>query len=378
MLAATVQRIHTWLAEREDELPALLEPLVRAESPSTDPAAQDLPFAILAGHFRRLGWRVTRLPGRETGGALLARPRRHGPCQLVVSHVDTVWPHGTLATQPYRVVGDRIYGPGTFDTKAGIVLLLAALRALAELGLTPALDPVAFLVADEEIGSPESRRNLERLARVARRAWILEPPGPGGAVKTARRGVGKFTLEIHGRAAHAGLEPEAGISATHELPAVLSAVLALADPPNGLLVNVGRVEGGTRPNVVAAHARVVIDVRIASDAQAERVEAGLRRIAPSRPDARITCEGGWLRPPMPRDERTATLYATARELADVLGFDLPEMTAGGGSDGNTTWRHTPTLDGLGAVGDGAHAAHEHVRAPELVRRAALLAGLLLS
>jgi glutamate carboxypeptidase len=379
MTGTPLQRVHAWLREREDEMLALLEPLVLAESPSADPAAQDLVFAILSPHFRRLGWRSLRLAGELTGGSLLTRPRTHGPSQLVVAHVDTVWPHGTLAAQPFRVVGDRVYGPGTFDTKAGVVQLLCALRAMQALDLHPRLAPVVFLNSDEEIGSPESCRHLVRLARGARRAWVLEPSlGPGGALKTARRGVARFVVDIGGRAAHAGLEPLAGVSATHELPRVIDGALALADPGAGILVNIGQVEGGTRPNVVAAAARVVIDVRVATEVQAVSVEAGLHALRPVNPAATITVSGGFLRPPMARDDRTASLFATARDLAAELGFALDEATAGGGSDGNTTHRFTPTLDGLGAVGDGAHAAHEHVRISEMPRRAALLAGLLLS
>ena len=358
---------------------ALLEPLVLAESPSSDPAAQDLMFAILGAHFRRLGWRSLRIAGRQTGGSLLTRSRQRGPAQLVVAHVDTVWPHGTLATQPFRVTGDRVYGPGTFDTKAGLVQLICALRALHDLALTPPLTPVVFLNSDEEIGSPESRPALERLAKVVRRAWVLEPSwGPKGALKTGRKGVGKFVVHIRGKAAHAGLEPDAGVSATHELPAVIDGALALADPDAGVLINIGQVEGGTRPNVVAATARVVIDVRVHTAHQAAQVEAGLVALRPRNAAAHLSLEGGFLRPPMERDARTARLFAAARGLALELGFELGEITAGGGSDGNTTHRFTPTLDGLGAVGEGAHAAHEHVRATEMVRRSALLAGLLLS
>lgn len=379
MDASPALRALRWLDERRDEMLALLEPLVLAESPSTDPGSQELVLALVGHPLRQLGFRLLRLPGKATGGALLARQGRSGPAQLVLGHTDTVWPHGTLARQPFRVDGDRVYGPGTYDMKAGLVQLVFALRAIAAIGRVPALQPVILLNSDEEIGSPESTRHVARLARVVRRALVLEPSyGPCGHLKTARKGVGKYVVHVDGRAAHAGLEPEKGVSAIRGIADVVRDVYALEDPARGLTLNVGQLEGGTRPNVVAAHACAVVDVRAPTRADADHVDRAIRGLHPTLPGAAIRVEGGFLRPPMERRPDLDPLVAAARRYADELGFPLEERTAGGGSDGNTTARFVPTLDGLGALGDGAHAAHEHVSLASLPRRAALLAAVLLA
>ncbi len=371
-----LQALH-WLDERRDEMLALLEQLVLAESPSTDPGSQELVFALLGQPLRQLGFRLLRLPGKTTGGALLARQRRRGPAQLVLGHTDTVWPHGTLARQPFRVDGDRVSGPGTYDMKAGLVQLVFALKAMAALGLDPALQPVLLLNADEEIGSPESTRHVTRLARVVRRALVLEPSfGPCGHLKTARKGVGNYVIHVDGRAAHAGLEPEKGVSAIRAIAEIVRDVYALENAAGGLTLNVGQLEGGTRPNVVAAHAYAVVDVRAPSPADAERVDRAIRGLRPGHPEAAIRVDGGFMRPPMPRRTDLDPLVRIATNSAKELGFDLEERMAGGGSDANTTARFVPTLDGLGALGDGAHATHEHISLASLPRRAALLAAVL--
>ena len=371
--------VATWLRERRDDLVWFLEQLVLAESPSSDPEAQQLVFALIARPLKRLGWRTVQARGSVAGGWLLARPPgRRRATQLLLGHTDTVWAHGTLRTHPLAIDGDRVRGPGTYDMKAGLAQAVFALRALGDLGLPPSLDPVVFLNSDEELGSITSTRHIQRLAQVVRRAFVLEPSfGPEGALKTARKGVGKYELTVEGRASHAGLEPERGVSAIRALAEVIGQVYAAADGDDGVTVNVGWVEGGTRPNVVAAQARAVVDVRAPDPASAQRIDAALRAIRPGLPGARLFVHGGFTRPPMVRAPVHAALYERARSLAADLGFPLPEATAGGGSDGNTTSRFVPTLDGLGAVGDGAHAAHEHVRLDALVERATLLALLLL-
>jgi glutamate carboxypeptidase len=295
---------------------------------------------------------------------------------MLLGHFDTVWPVGTLERMPLQVDRDRLSGPGAFDMKAGIAIGLAALQALRATN-TPHPPVQMVWTADEEIGSGTSRGLIEVEAQRARAVLVLEPSLPGGALKTARKGCGEFELVVHGIAAHAGLDPGRGASAIQELAAQIAAIDRLQDLSNGISVNVGTVAGGSRPNVVAAEARAVIDVRAPTRPAAERIEAALRALQPLRPGTRLTITGGFDRPPMERTAAIAGLFERARSIAAALGRDLGEGAAGGGSDGNfTAALGVPTLDGLGAMGDGAHAAHEHVDVPSLPWRVALVAALI--
>ncbi len=375
-------RVRDWLEARRDEMIDWVERLARLESPSSDPGSQDPVFAVLAAELAERGFRTRRLRGRATGGALWAsrRGRERGrPRQLLLGHVDTVWPRGSLETLPLRREGERLSGPGVYDMKGGLTQMVFALRALEALGLAPALEPVVLLNADEEIGSPETGRHVRRLAPFAERAFVMEPSlGPEGRLKTARKGVGRFRLRVVGRAAHAGLDPEAGVSAILELSHVIQHLQALADRERGVTVNVGVVEGGLGPNVVAPEARARVEARVLSAADAGRVEAAIRALPPTLPGARIEVEGGFAKAPMEPTPRNRALFERARSHAAALGFELGEGTAGGASDGNTTSLFTATLDGLGAVGGGAHAPDEFLDTGRLAERAALLALLLVS
>ena len=353
-----------------------LEALVRLESPSHDKAAVDACGAELVSRLRAAGASVERLHREDRGDHVFARFPGTGQPVLILGHFDTVWPVGTLARMPLRRDGSRLYGPGTFDMKAGIAIGIAAVGALRATGtLHPAID--MLWTADEEIGSGTSRAVIEENARAARAVLVLEPSLAGGALKTARKGCGEFELTVHGVAAHAGLDPGRGVSAIHELAAQIAAVEALQDLSRGVTVNVGLVSGGTRPNVVAEEARAIIDVRSPTIAEAERVDLAIRALQPVRPGARLTIRGGFGRPPLERSAAVAGLFSLACDVASSLGRALAEGSAGGGSDGNfTAALGVPTLDGLGPVGDGAHAAHEHVDVDALPWRAALVAGLL--
>jgi len=353
-----------------------IETLVRLESPSTDKAAVDRCGAVLAGMLRGAGAEVAALAQRERGDHLVARIPGDGQPVMLLGHFDTVWPAGTLERMPCRRDGDRLYGPGTFDMKAGIALGLAALAALrAARARHPAI--VMMLTTDEEIGSHTSRAAIEAEARRCRAVLVLEPALPGGALKTARKGCGEFELIVHGVAAHAGLDPGKGASAIHELAAQIAAIERLQDLPQGISVNVGVIAGGSRANVVAEEARAVIDARAPTKDAADTIEQSIRGLQPGRPGTRLTISGGFERPPMERTAASRELFARARAVASSLGRELGEGSAGGGSDGNFTGAiGVPTLDGLGAIGDGAHAAHEHVDVPSLPWRAALVAGLL--
>ena len=356
--------------------------LVEIESPSYAPAPQRAVFARLGAALEAVGYQTLLLPGWDTGGQLYARPRRRmrgRSIQLLLGHTDTVWPEGTLRAMPCRLDGDTLYGPGVFDMKAGLAMIVFALRALHTLGLTPAVTPLVFINSDEEIGSAASRGRIERLARVADRVLVLEPAlGPSGQIKTARRGVGNFEVIITGRAAHAGLAPEEGHSAILEMSHVVQKLYALNDPATGIHVNVGTVTGGLRDNVVAPESRLTVDVRVPTREAARRIEARIRALTPTTPGTRLTIHGGIDRMPMERTPRNRALWQRCRALGQSLGLTLDEGPSGGASDGNFTSRYAATLDGLGAVGDGAHAAHEHVALTPTLDRCALLALLLLA
>jgi glutamate carboxypeptidase len=363
----------------------LLERFVAIESPSDVPESQGPMLNLLERSFAALDYRTIRLPPRRYGGHLYARPRDRRPgarsarrWQLLLGHCDTVWPLGTLARMPLAREGDVLRGPGVYDMKAGLVEIVFALRALEELDLAPRVEPLVFINSDEEVGSRESTRYIRALARGADRALVLEPSlGLAGKLKTARKGVGRFTIKIRGKAAHSGLDPTAGASAILELSHVIQKLFALNDAERGASVNVGVIDGGVRPNVVAPESRAIVDVRVASRADGERIEHAIHALQAATPGVTIAVEGGIGRPPLEPTPANRQLWHVASDLARDLSLDLGEAMAGGGSDGNTTSLYTATLDGLGAVGDGAHADHEHIRVSQLPERCALLAMLLL-
>jgi glutamate carboxypeptidase len=371
-----------YMEGQRGELIRLLELSVRAESPSDVPQAQGEIRAIIAAELEGLGLRVRRVPGRNSGGMLFAslpERTRGAPVQLMLGHYDTVWPLGTLDRMPFEVDGDIIRGPGVYDMKGGIVQALLALGALRHFGFRPALSPAVFLNSDEEIGSRESSRYISALAPCMRRVFVLEPSlGTAGLLKTARKGIGRFSVTVSGEAAHAGLDPGAGASAILELSHVIQSLFALNDIDRGITVNVGTIDGGLRPNVVAPQSQAVVDVRVATRLDAEQVESAILGLQAETPGTSLSVEGGFGRPAMERTPANRKLWQLARQLGSELGLALEDGLAGGGSDGNTTSLYTATLDGLGAVGDGAHARHEHLCIGKTLERTALLTLLLMS
>lgn len=367
------------LRGRRDEMLALLRELTLLESPSRVPEAQEPLFVRLAGAFEEVGLRPRRLRGKTSGGQLFAAPPHpRKPGQLLVGHCDTVWPVGTLERMPVEVRDGRLYGPGTYDMKAGLVQGIFALRALRDLGLDPPLAPAFFVNSDEELGSLESADRVRRLARRVKRVFVLEPSlGPEGRLKTARKGVWRFRVTVRGRAAHSGLDPEKGASAILALAHLVRDLYALADPDRGITVNVGLIGGGVTFNVVAPEAWAEVDVRVLRGEDGAAFERALRALQPAVPGTSFEVTGGVNRYPLEPNPRNRELWHAAERCARQLGIELDEGTAGGGSDGNFTSQHAATLDGLGAVGDGAHAVHEHVVIDRMPERAALLAGLLL-
>lgn len=373
------------LAFCQAELPWQLdtiEALARIESPSHDKAAVDRCGDELARRLREIGGRVTRIPNAAAGDHLRAEfgpTADSSPDQvMLLGHFDTVWDIGTIERMPVIQRDGKLYGPGTFDMKAGIGLAMLAVRALAALADAPLpLRIVMFWSTDEEVGSRTSRALIEEEARKSLAVFVLEPSLPGGAVKTSRKGVGEFLLEVTGVSAHAGIDPTKGVNAIHELAAMVSALAPLNDPARGTSVSVGVIAGGTRTNVVPEQARAQVDVRVPTMVEAARVDAFVRGLATANPRAALRIGGGIDRPPLERTAAVVELYEQARDVASTLGQALAEGGTGGGSDGNFTAAiGVPTLDGLGAIGDGAHAVHEHVEIDALSWRTALIAGLI--
>jgi len=371
-----------YLQDKRERMIRLLQRMTEAESPSDVPSAQGEIREIIATELEQLGFVVKRIPGHSSGGMLYARPagRQHGaPVQLLLGHYDTVWPLGTLAEMPFVQAGDVVHGPGVYDMKGGVVQAMLAVEALQHFGVNPEVAPVIFLNSDEEIGSRESRRYIESLAPHMNRVFVLEPSlGPAGRLKTARKGIGRYTVTVQGEAAHAGLDPGAGASAILELSHVIQALFSLNDLDRGITVNVGTIDGGLRPNVVAPKSEAVVDVRVATKLDAEAVETAIFGLEPAIPGTSLQIEGGFGRPAMEKTPANRRLWTLACELGSELGLELEEGMAGGGSDGNTTSLYTATLDGLGAVGDGAHAHHEHLVLGRSLERAALLTMLLMA
>lgn len=382
-MAATVETPHQevlgYLREHRRSLAEFLGRLALAESPSTRPESQGEVLGILSEAVSDLGFVARRIRGRGTGDHLYARPGgRRASAQLLLGHCDTVWPLGTLAEMPVRMEDGVVRGPGVYDMKGGLAQMVFALRALRDLGLEPTVAPVVFVNSDEEVGSRDSTRHIQRLSRAVERAFVMEPSlGPSGKLKTARKGVGRFSVVVEGVPAHAGLDPGGGASAILELSYLIQTLFALNDPGRGVTVNVGTIDGGLGPNVVAPESRAVVDVRVPTHQDARRVQESILGLKPVTPGVKLHISGGIGRPPMELTPRNRRLWEKARDLGTGLGLDLKEGVAGGGSDGNTTSLYTATLDGLGAVGDGAHARHEFVYTVKLVERAALLALLLM-
>lgn len=372
--------VRDWLAPRKSDMVAELKELVLMESPTHDKAACDELCAALAEKFEALGGRVKVHRQKKAGDHLQVEfPGAKGRKPiLLLGHYDTVYGTGTLATMPWRESKGLVYGPGVFDMKGGIVQLMFAIRALQATGPLPR--PVTvLLVSDEEEGSDTSRAITEKIAGRCEAVLVCEPAGRGGALKTARKGVGNFTIRISGVASHAGLDFEKGQNAILELSHQVQAVAAMTNLERGITLNPGVVRGGTRTNVVPSEAEAEFDLRIASKLDGDLMMRKVRALRAVNKKCKLQVEGGINRPPMERSPEVAALFQKAQKVAKELGFSVSEIAVGGGSDGNfTAGMGIPTLDGLGAVGDGAHSPRESVVAAEMPRRAALLAGLISS
>ncbi len=380
---STMRSLFKRLQPSQGGMTRMLGRFVRAESPSFDKAAVDRFGKIVAAEWKRRGAAITVLRQRGRGDHVRAEwnpggNRAKGQI-LVLGHLDTVYEFGTLARMPFRLSRGRACGPGAFDMKGGLVIALYAVDALIAASRTPEKRVVFLWTSDEEIGSESSRAAIEREAKRSDAVLVLEPAaGPGGSIKTGRKGVGEVELIAIGRAAHAGLNPEDGINAIEEIALQVARISRWNQPRRGITVNAGVIEGGTRTNVIPDHARVLMDIRASRPADMRALERKFRSLRPILRGATLQIRGGFSRPPMER-KMSAALYTKARALAKEIGVTLGEAHVGGGSDGNfTAALGVPTLDGLGAVGEGAHSPGENIVVGRLAERAALLAGLLAS
>lgn len=360
----------------------LLRDLVEAESPSANPDMHEIARHRFMSTLAELDYEAREAGIPDGPRHVYARPRkrkRGAPLQLIVGHYDTVWPIGTIGDRPFAVDGNIVRGPGVFDMKGGLVQIILAIKTMRDLGLKPDLTPVIYVNSDEEIGSRTSTRHIRQLARRAGRALVIEPAmGDAGNIKTERKGIGRFTITVHGKAAHAGLDPEGGASAILELSHVIQKLFAMNDADKDITINVGTIDGGIQPNVIAPHSTAVVDVRVPTIADGDAIEKRIHALEPETPGVRLRVEGRIGRPSMEATPRNQELWERASLLGEKLGLELQQARAGGGSDGNTTTQYTATLDGLGPVGDGAHARHEFLYIDKTLERAALLTMLLLS
>jgi glutamate carboxypeptidase len=369
-------------AER-DAMLRFLKRVVEIESPTHSKSHVDRMADFFAREFERAHGEVQVLKHATAGSGVVAEfwgkpagssPQRRKPI-LLLGHLDTVWDAGTLALMPFRISKGRAYGPGILDMKSGITCGLWAIRALKSLNITPSSPVRFFLNSDEEVSSLAFRKQILEEARRARAVLVLEPAA-GRALKTSRKGVGEFRITVHGRSAHAGVNPAAGVNAISELARQLLRIEKMARSRKGLTLNVGVIQGGTRSNVIPERSWAAVDVRIARAGDREIIEQKMYGIEPFNPEARLEISGGINRPPM-EHARAAALFAEAKRLGDQMGMNVEEASTGGGSDGNfAAALGIPTLDGLGGVGDAAHARDEHIIIRELPRRAALVAALL--
>ena len=374
--------IITYLKDNHKPMLALLKDMVAIESPSNNKKALKKVIRFLRKELEQLGFYTLHVSGKNTGGYLYARPlirKKNTPLQLLIGHCDTVWELHTIKDMPVVQSNGKLSGPGVFDMKAGIIQILFSLRAIKALQLDLAVTPIILINTDEEIGSHESTPIIKRLSKLVHRAFVLEPPlGLEGRLKTARKGVGRFTITVKGKAAHAGLDPQKGVNAIVELSHQVQRLYAMNDFDKGITVNVGLIEGGYASNVIAAESKATIDVRVYNIEDGAYITDRIHQLKPILDNVELRIEGRIGRPPMTQTSRNKHLWENAEANGKLIGLNLEQATAGGGSDGNTTSLYTATLDGLGTPGDGAHATHEFIFSDKLIERTALLTLLMLN
>lgn len=377
----TSRKILDYLQNEQKQILSFIQKLVITESPSLRPETQMPIFKMLMEFADEIDYEVKFIKGTKTGGHFFARPkiRQRGKFnQLILGHSDTVWKLGTLKKMPFEIGEGLVKGPGIYDMKCGIAQVFFGLKALKKLNLQPEITPMILITSDEEIGSFESRPYIERLSKISDRTFVLEPSlGRKGKLKTARKGQGHFDIKVIGKAAHAGLAPEEGASAILELSFLVQKLFALNNPEKGITVNVGTIDGGVRSNVIAAESSASIDVRVMTAEDAKIIEKEIRDLKPTVEGVSLEISGSMQRLPMEKTPRNQILWKKGEAIGKELGIELEQGISGGASDGNFTSLNTATLDGLGAVGDGAHAIHEFVNLEKSIERSALLSRLIL-
>lgn len=369
----------SYMKNHEQDMVELLKELVEIESPSNEKGCVDVLSRRVGELLEKAGARVERIPVDSYGDMVMGTwgPANSGRPILIIGHLDTVWPVGTLKERPVQIKDGKLYGPGAYDMKAGVVIVLEAIRALTALNFDLSAPVTVLFNGDEEIGSKGSRETIERLAAKSRLVLCLEPALAGGALKTGRKGIGSFHVKVKGRAAHAGGDHSKGINAIEEMAHQVLKLQAMTDYERGTTVNIGLIKGGSAENVVPAECWVSVDLRLESLDAAGPVIQTIQSLTPILPGAEVEVVGGLDRPPMQRNELMIRTFNQAKEIARRHGIEIGEGSTGGGSDANFTANlGTPTLDGLGADGDGAHAITEHVLISSLPQRAALLAAIL--
>jgi glutamate carboxypeptidase len=382
-VSETLPDLFTICMKEKHSFLKLLKRLVETETPPSDPKRHHKLFSIIEKELQSIGFDVSIIPGVKSGGQLMARSRDSSAnCfQMMLGHVDTVWPLHTLEKMPFdndETDKNILTGPGIYDMKAGVAMMITALKIMKKKELMPNLQPVIYLNSDEESGSRESKKDILRLAKIMKRVYVLEPSlDPDGKLKTRRKGVGHYDIIIKGISSHAGIEPEKGRSAILELSYLIQKLHELNDPEQGISVNVGKIDGGISSNVVAPESSASVDVRVMTKADAERIDEKIHSLKSTTPGVSIKIEGGFERPPLVQNKRNRALWNAAESIASVLKMELNQGISGGGSDGSYTSLHTATLDGLGAVGDGAHSPTEKIFLRETLQRTALLIHLLM-
>lgn len=375
------KKIHSYFTDKKDEFLELLRTLVEQETPSDDPESISAIFSIISKEFENLDFEVTHFTGNETGGQLLCKPsgfNAQKSCQLIIGHCDTVWDKGTIEEMPFEIENNHVSGPGVYDMKTGICMMIFSLRAIADLDEQLVVQPVFLINSDEEIGSEESSELIVQEAKKASRTIVLEPSlGTDGKIKTQRKGIGEFIISIKGKPSHAGLDPEEGVSAILGLSHIVQQLFRLNDPKRGVTVNVGTIEGGERTNVIAAKSKAIVDVRVPTKEIGKRVTDEIYNLEPEIDGIELDVSGEIKRPPLEKTPANEKLWKITHKLGKELDLDLQEGMSGGASDGNLSSLYSPTIDGMGAVGEGAHAYHEKIYLDETLKRNALLTLLLL-
>lgn len=373
--------IREYISEHKAGFLSLLQSLVEIETPSDEPETFGPLWDILSEQFKNLDFSSTHYKGDKTAGQLLCTPKNFNsnkPSQLIVGHSDTVWDIGTLNDMPFTIDGNEVSGPGTYDMKAGLAMMVFGMQIIRQLDLDLSVQSIFLINSDEEIGSNQSKERIIEQAKLAERTFVLEPSlGSNGKIKTQRKGVGDFEVTIDGRPSHAGLDPEEGVSAILGLSHIVQQLYRLNDPANGITVNVGTIEGGERSNVVAAKSKAVVDVRVPTQEDGERIKEQIYNLQPEIDGIKLSVDGDINRPPLEKNESNKRLWEVTHKLGQELDLELEDGMSGGASDGNFTNLHSPTIDGLGAVGEGAHAYHEKIFLEQTLDRIALFTLLLL-